>query len=74
MLEGAPLVHAVPGRAGFELRLVVQGGLLILDKIERTGFQALAHRPRLHWYDAPRLVWRAARMRAPVGAIRRESA
>ena len=33
MEEGAPLVHRVPGRAGWELRLVVQGGLRILDKV-----------------------------------------
>jgi squalene synthase HpnC len=34
MHEGAPLVHNIRGRAGWELRLVVQGGLRILDKIE----------------------------------------
>ena len=64
MLSGAPLVHALPGRAGLELRLVVQGGLGILDKIEASGFATLTARPRLHWHDAPRLAWRALCMRA----------
>ncbi|MBK6862511.1 MAG: squalene synthase HpnC [Ideonella sp.] len=63
MLEGAPLVHRVAGRAGWELRLVVQGGLRILQRIEQRGFDALLQRPCLHWHDAPTLAWRALRMR-----------
>jgi hydroxysqualene synthase len=66
MHEGAPLVHAVPGRAGWELRLVVQGGLRILDKIEAGGFTSLQRRPVLRWFDAPVLLWRALWMRPPV--------
>ena len=63
MLEGAPLVHAVPGRAGWELRLVVQGGLRILDKIEASGFTSLNRRPVLRWFDVPVMLWRALWMR-----------
>jgi phytoene/squalene synthetase len=59
MQQGAGLVHHVPGRAGWELRLVVQGGLRILDKIEALGFNTLQHRPRLRPADAPRLLWRS---------------
>ena len=33
MRQGAPLALRVPGRAGWELRLVVQGGLRVLEKI-----------------------------------------
>lgn len=62
MDDGAPLVHALRGRAGWELRLVVQGGLRVLDKIEAGGFATLSTRPRLQWHDGPRLLWRAARM------------
>ncbi len=62
MLRGAPLVHRVPGRAGWELRLVVQGGLRILDKIASQGHTTLRQRPTLRWWDAPVLVWRAWRM------------
>jgi squalene synthase HpnC len=59
MQQGAPLVHRVPGRAGWELRLVVQGGLRILDKIEALGHNTLQHRPTVSAADAPRLLWRA---------------
>jgi squalene synthase HpnC len=59
MREGAPLVHRVPGRAGWELRLVVQGGLRILDHIEALGCNTLQHRPTVRAADAPRLLWRA---------------
>ena len=62
MLQGAPLVHDVPGRAGWELRLVVQGGLRILDRIRALGYRTLQHRPKLKATDAPIMLWRAARM------------
>lgn len=64
MATGAPLVHDLPGRAGWELRLVVQGGLRILEKIERMNFATLQSRPRLGVLDAPVMLWRAASMRA----------
>lgn len=62
MLQGAPLVHRIPGRAGWELRLVVQGGLRILDKIAASGHRSLQLRPRIVAADAPVLLWRSARM------------
>jgi squalene synthase HpnC len=62
MHTGSPLVHQVPGRAGWELRLVVQGGLLVLDKIAAGGFDAFHTRPRVRAWDAPLLLARALRM------------
>ena len=59
MLEGAPLVKKVPGRAGWELRLVVQGGLRILDKIRALEYATLRTRPKLSARDAPLMLWRA---------------
>lgn len=59
MLQGAGLVHRVPGRAGWELRLVVQGGLRIVDKIEALGCNTLQLRPTVGAADAPRLLWRS---------------
>ena len=59
MLQGAGLVHRVPGRAGWELRLVVQGGLRILDKIEALGGNTLQRRPTVGAADAPLLLWRS---------------
>ncbi len=58
MQSGAPLVHRVPGRAGWELRAVVQGGLRILDKIAAQGHRTLERRPTIGKADAPRLLWR----------------
>ncbi|WP_041946125.1 squalene synthase HpnC [Variovorax paradoxus] len=63
MAQGAPLVHRLPGRTGWELRFVVQGGLRILDKIEDLGFDTFSQRPKIGKADAPLLVWRALRMR-----------
>lgn len=71
MLEGAPLVHRLPGRAGWELRFVVQGGLRILDKIEALGFDTFSRRPTIGASDAPRMAWRALTM--GIG-MRRQSA
>ena len=65
MLKGSPLVHRLPGRAGWELRLVVQGGLRILDKIEALHFATLRQRPVVRAWDAPLLLWRAWCMRKP---------
>ena len=63
MRQGAPLALRVPGRAGWELRLVVQGGLRILEKIRAMDHAALTRRPRLTPLDVPLLLWRAVRMR-----------
>ena len=62
MEQGAPLVHRLPGRAGWELRLVVQGGLRILDKIDALRGANLHTRPRLHGHDWCVMLWRAVWM------------
>ena len=74
MRQGAPLVHAIPGRAGWELRLVVQGGLRILERIEQMNFGCLSARPSLHGFDVPVLLWRAWRMQPGTLSTRREAA
>ena len=63
MLEGAPIALAVPGRVGWELRFVVQGGLRILAKIEAMNFASFARRPRLHAADHLLIGLRALTMR-----------
>ncbi len=62
MQRGAHLPLAIPGRAGWELRLVVQGGLRIAEKIQRLQHRSWAQRPTLGLTDAPVLLWRAWRM------------
>ena len=63
MLAGAALVHRLPGRMGWELRFVVQGGLRVLEKIEADGCNALSRRPQIGKLDFARLAWRALRMK-----------
>lgn len=63
MLEGAPIAPSVPGRIGWELRFVVQGGLRILAKIESMNFASFARRPRLHAVDHLMIGLRALTMR-----------
>ena len=59
MRKGSKLVKKLPGRGGWELRLVVQGGLRILDKIEAQGFNTLQQRPKLGAWDVAVMGWRA---------------
>jgi squalene synthase HpnC len=63
MAEGAPLACQVPGRLGWELRLVVQGGLRILERISAMHYRTLRQRPTLGPTDLPVMLWRALRMR-----------
>lgn len=64
MRQGFSLPFRVPGRLGWELRLVIQGGLRVAEKIRAMNHATLQHRPRLRAWDAPLLLWRAARMEA----------
>ena len=59
MLKGSQLVHLIPGRAGWELRFVVQGGLRILDKIKALDHAMLVKRPKLTKLDYVVIGWRA---------------
>jgi len=62
MLEGAPLATRLPGRIGWELRMVVQGGLRILEAIERVDYDVFRRRPRIRRLDWLVVGWRALRM------------
>jgi squalene synthase HpnC len=61
--SGAPLALRLPGRVGWELRLVVQGGLRTLEKIEAVHYNVFKHRPTLQKGDWLRMLWRAIWMR-----------
>ncbi|GAB4482407.1 MAG: squalene synthase HpnC [Burkholderiaceae bacterium] len=63
MLEsGAPLARALGGRIGFEVRLVVQGGLRILERIDAVGGDVFRRRPVLRTTDWLRMLLRAGFM------------
>jgi squalene synthase HpnC len=60
--SGAPLATRLPGRIGLEIRLIVQGGLRILDKLEKVRGDVFRQRPVLRLWDWPRMFARAVRM------------
>jgi squalene synthase HpnC len=62
LLAGAPLVHELPGRMAWEIRLTVQGGLRILERISSVRGDVFRRRPVLAAGDWLRIAGRALRM------------
>jgi phytoene/squalene synthetase len=61
MAQGAPLVHRVPGRAGWELRAMVQGGLCILGKVDvlyAKNASSPLPRPVITKWDMGGIAWK----------------
>ena len=61
LISGAPLARRLPGRMGWELRLIIQGGLRVIEKIEAADYDVFRHRPTLGKLDWCILFWRALR-------------
>ena len=59
MGAGTPLGRTLTGRFGMEIRITIQGGLAILDKLESANCDMFRHRPVLKWHDWPFLFLRA---------------
>lgn len=59
LTAGLPLTQRLPGRIGFELKLVVHGGLRILDRLDQLHYDIFFHRPTLQKRDWILLFWRA---------------
>ena len=57
--SGSPLGLALPGRIGLEIRAIVQGGLRILEKIDKVEGDVYHHRPMLRTWDWPLILGRA---------------
>ena len=55
---GRPVCDGIGGRLGWELRATWLGGVRILDKLERAGFDSVRTRPTLGVTDAPWFLWR----------------
>lgn len=51
MLQGKPLGTILTGRIGLEMRMIIQGGLRILDKIEAADYDVFNKRPVLRPFD-----------------------
>jgi squalene synthase HpnC len=54
--EGSALSARVGWRFSLELRLIVAGGLRILEQLKRSGYDPIARRPRLRGHDALALL------------------
>ncbi|SHI26547.1 squalene synthase HpnC [Pollutimonas bauzanensis] len=59
LAAGLPLTRRLPGRIGFELKLVVQGGLRILERLDQLHYDMFFQRPTLQKRDWMLLFWRA---------------
>ncbi|MFZ6863115.1 squalene synthase HpnC [Undibacterium sp. Ji67W] len=59
MLSGSGLCKRLPPRLGWELRLVVQGGLRIAEKTDQAAGDVFRRRPKLQKLDWLILIWRA---------------
>lgn len=62
MKRGAPLAKRLPGRIGWELRMVVQGGLRIAERVHAARGDVFRKRPKLRTRDWLLVIWRAMRM------------
>lgn len=62
MRQGAPLVHALPGRLGWEIRFTVQGGLRILERLRQVRGDVFNRRPKLGKWDWAVLAARSLTM------------
>jgi squalene synthase HpnC len=60
--SGAPLARRLQGRIGWELRLVIQGGLRILERIDRARGDVFTRRPQLRPADWVLMAARALTM------------
>ena len=65
LLAGAPLGNQLPGRIGLELRLIVQGGMRILQKLHHNDCDVF-RRPRLRKADYFVMLWHAVIKRSVI--------
>lgn len=57
--SGKPLGRALPGRIGFELRMMIAGGERIAHKLKSCRGDIYHHRPTLKAYDWPLILLKA---------------
>jgi len=63
MLQGAPLGSILTGRIGLEMRMIIAGGLRILDKLEAADYDMFRHRPVLRPFDWVIMLAKSAPLR-----------
>ncbi|MFA6972150.1 MAG: squalene synthase HpnC [Gallionella sp.] len=60
MLQGAPLGSVLTGRIGLEMRMIIAGGLRILDKLETADYDVFRRRPVLRPLDWVIMLFKSA--------------
>jgi phytoene synthase len=60
MISGKPLGSILTGRIGLEMRMIIAGGLRILDKLEVVRYDMFHHRPVLKPFDWVIMLSRSA--------------
>ncbi|BCK87462.1 hydroxysqualene synthase [Sideroxyarcus emersonii] len=63
MLQGAPLGSMLRGRIGLEMRMIIAGGLRILDKLQAADYDMFRHRPVLRPFDWVIMLAKSAPLR-----------
>ena len=63
MLQGAPLGSILTGRIGLEMRMIIAGGLRILDKLEAADYDMFRCRPVLKPFDWVIMLAKSAPLR-----------
>ncbi len=58
MQQGAPLGRRLRGRFGLEIRLIIEGGMAVIERLEQ-GVERPFSRPRLRRSDLIKALWRA---------------
>ena len=57
---GKPLGRTLHGRVGLEVRMIIEGGLRVLEKLEAVEFDVFNKRPVLKHVDWICMFWRAS--------------
>jgi phytoene synthase len=63
MLQGAPLGSILGGRIGLEMRMIIAGGLRILDKLAAADYDMFHRRPVLRPFDWVIMLAKSAPLR-----------
>jgi squalene synthase HpnC len=66
--DGRAVADGLDGRLRYELRLTWLGGMRVLERLERSGFDVFTSRPTLGAADVPSLVWSAVSWSRPRAA------
>ena len=66
--DGRAVADGLDGRLRYELRLTWLGGVRVLDRLERSGFDVFTSRPTLGAADVPALAWGALAWSGPRAA------